>query len=55
MNSPAPKGLTHREAHQVMKVPLGTFKSYISQALKKLQLNYSKVVAWFLLVSEFVK
>ena len=38
------QGLTHREAHEEMNVPLGTFKSYIKQALKKLQLNFSKVV-----------
>ena len=31
------QGLTHREAHQVMGVPLGTFKSYVQQALKKLR------------------
>lgn len=34
------KGLTHREAHEVMKVPLGTFKSYIRQALKRIKENY---------------
>ena len=48
------QGLSHREAHKEMKVPLGTFKSYISQALKKLHLNYGKTTAWFLLVLEFV-
>ncbi len=31
-------GLTHREAHKEMNVPLGTFKSYIKQALSKLKL-----------------
>jgi len=31
------RGLTHREAHQIMDVPLGTFKSYVQQALKKLR------------------
>ena len=31
------KGLTHREAHQEMGVPLGTFKSYVQQALRKLR------------------
>lgn len=35
-------GLTHREAHQEMDVPLGTFKSYIRQALKKLRETYQK-------------
>lgn len=31
------RGMTHREAHQHMEVPLGTFKSYVQQALKKLR------------------
>ncbi len=31
------QGYTHREAHQEMDVPLGTFKSYIKQALSKLR------------------
>ena len=31
------KGYTHQEAHQIMKVPLGTFKSYIRQALLQLR------------------
>ena len=31
------RGMTHREAHQVMDVPLGTFKSYVQQALKQLR------------------
>ncbi len=35
-------GLTHREAHEEMDVPLGTFKSYIKQALKKLREVYQK-------------
>ncbi|MEM7185364.1 MAG: sigma-70 family RNA polymerase sigma factor [Bacteroidota bacterium] len=34
------QGLTHREAHEEMEVPLGTFKSYIKQALKKLRESY---------------
>lgn len=38
------KGLTHREAHQVMGVPLGTFKSYVQQALKKLKGIYGEVL-----------
>lgn len=36
------QGLTHREAHEKMGVPLGTFKSYIKQALKKLRDTYKK-------------
>ncbi len=39
------KGLTHREAHEVMDVPLGTFKSYIRQALKLLRQSYSKTLS----------
>ena len=31
------KGYTHREAHEVMEVPLGTFKSYVRQALFQLR------------------
>lgn len=38
------KGLTHREAHAEMDVPLGTFKSYIQQALKQLRKTYTKIV-----------
>ena len=34
------KGYTHREAHEIMQVPLGTFKSYIQQALKQLKESY---------------
>lgn len=34
------QGLTHREAHKEMDVPLGTFKSYVQQALKKLRDAY---------------
>lgn len=34
------QGLTHREAHKEMDIPLGTFKSYIKQALKKLRESY---------------
>ena len=35
------KGLTHREAHEHMGVPLGTFKSYVRQALKQLRETYN--------------
>lgn len=31
------QGYTHREAHEEMDVPLGTFKSYVRQALSKLR------------------
>lgn len=44
-------GLTHREAHEEMDVPLGTFKSYIKQALKKLRETYHKeaLLLWILI------
>ncbi|WP_299112844.1 RNA polymerase sigma factor [uncultured Winogradskyella sp.] len=44
------KGLTHREAHAQMNVPLGTFKSYIQQALKQLRNTYTKIVTFLLLM-----
>lgn len=48
-------GLTHREAHKEMDVPLGTFKSYIKQALKKLKLSYDKAVVWMLILIEVIR
>ncbi|MBQ4822435.1 sigma-70 family RNA polymerase sigma factor [Aquimarina sp. MMG016] len=44
-------GLTHREAHEEMDVPLGTFKSYIKQALKKLRETYQKqlIILWVII------
>ncbi len=44
------KGLTHKEAHQEMDVPLGTFKSYIRQALKELRETYAKTLSLILLI-----
>ena len=44
------KGLTHKEAHQEMDVPLGTFKSYIRQALKQLRETYAKSLSLILLI-----
>ena len=38
------KGLTHREAYKEMDVPLGTFKSYIRQALKELKTQYKTLI-----------
>lgn len=43
-------GLTHREAHKVMNVPLGTFKSYVKQALKQLRESYVKTLSVILLI-----
>lgn len=45
-------GLTHREAHQEMDVALGTFKSYIRQALKKLRENYQAVFVVLIMMIE---
>ena len=39
------KGLTHREAHKEMDVPMGTFKSYVRQALNRLRENYPLPIA----------
>ncbi|WP_400077277.1 RNA polymerase sigma factor [Winogradskyella sp. R77965] len=44
------KGLTHREAHLEMDVPLGTFKSYVRQALKQVRDTYSKTLSLILLI-----
>lgn len=43
------RGYTHREAYLEMGVPLGTFKSYIRQALNLLRDSYRNelVVVWF--------
>jgi len=43
-------GLTHKEAHEEMDVPLGTFKSYIRQALKQLKHSYKKAMSLLLLI-----
>lgn len=48
-------GLTHREAHEEMGVPLGTFKSYISQALKMLRQSYLKVISFLMILIEVVR
>lgn len=42
------RGYTHREAYVQMGVPLGTFKSYIRQALNLLRESYNKelVIFW---------
>jgi RNA polymerase sigma-70 factor (ECF subfamily) len=49
------RGYTHREAYQEMNVPLGTFKSYIRQALKQLKENYVKVMFIFLTLIHVLK
>ena len=47
------KGLTHREAHKTMNVPLGSFKSYIRQALVKLRERRSELSLLILLIEVF--
>ncbi|MEM9000571.1 MAG: sigma-70 family RNA polymerase sigma factor [Bacteroidota bacterium] len=44
------KGYTHREAYQEMGVPLGTFKSYIRQALDQLRKSYQNelLLLWYI-------
>ena len=49
------RGYTHREAYEEMGVPLGTFKSYIRQALKQLKENYQKAVLIFLTLIHVLK
>jgi RNA polymerase sigma factor (sigma-70 family) len=44
------KGLTHREAYTEMNVPLGTFKSYVRQALKQLRQTHAKTLSLILLI-----
>ncbi len=49
------RGYTHREAYKEMDVPLGTFKSYIRQALKQLKENYVKVMGILLTLIHVLK
>lgn len=44
------RGYTHQEAHKEMDVPLGTFKSYVQQALKQLRIIYDKTLILILLI-----
>lgn len=46
------QGLTHREAYKIMEVPLGTFKSYIQQALKQLRSLYPMLHSFWVLLIE---
>ncbi|MFK7747381.1 MAG: RNA polymerase sigma factor [Kordia sp.] len=45
-------GLTHKEAHEEMGVPLGTFKSYVRQAVEKLRIIYGKELLILLCIIE---
>lgn len=47
-------GLTHREAHKMMDVPLGTFKSYIRQAIKQLQNSYLTIIGFVIILMEVI-
>jgi len=38
-----------------MDVPLGTFKSYIKQALKQLKLEYNKAIVFVLILMEMIR
>ncbi|MBT8188090.1 MAG: sigma-70 family RNA polymerase sigma factor [Croceitalea sp.] len=46
------RGLTHREAYEEMGVPLGTFKSYIRQALLLLRESYGQELTIIVLLIE---
>ena len=45
-------GLTHQQAHQEMEVPLGTFKSYVRQALKALRKAYGETTVIALMLMD---
>lgn len=47
-------GLTHKEAHEEMGVPLGTFKSYVRQALEKLRVVYGKELLVLICIIELL-
>ncbi len=44
------EGFTHKEAHKEMNVPLGTFKSYVRQALQKLKENKNELYLLLVLI-----
>lgn len=48
------EGLTHKEAHIEMDVPLGTFKSYIRQAIKQLREHYPMQSLIIILLTEWM-
>ncbi len=49
------RGYTHREAYEEMGVPLGTFKSYVRQAVQLLRENYKIGVVLIFWLMEVVK
>lgn len=48
-------GFTHNDAHKEMDIPLGTFKSYVRQALKKLQASYAKTVPFLYMLIDIMR
>ncbi len=48
------RGYTHQEAHEEMGVPLGTFKSYIRQALQSLRKSYGQEFILTVLIIEWI-
>jgi len=47
-------GLTHQEAHEEMGVPLGTFKSYVRQAVEKLRVVYAKELLLLICITKLL-
>lgn len=48
------EGHTHREAHKLMDVPLGTFKSYVRQALKRIREDQADMYLLVVLFTEWM-
>ena len=48
-------GMTHREAHEEMNVPLGTFKSYVRQALQELRKLYGDTVVFLMILIDVIR
>lgn len=48
------RGYTHREANEEMGVPLGTFKSYIRQAIQLLRKSYQVGIALLLWLMDVI-
>ncbi|NAY93298.1 sigma-70 family RNA polymerase sigma factor [Muricauda sp. JGD-17] len=48
------RGYTHKQAHKAMGVPLGTFKSYVRQALKQLRETYNHKLVYILFILQLM-
>ena len=48
------RGYTHREANEEMGVPLGTFKSYVRQAIQLLRESYKVGIALLIWATEVI-